>query len=144
MGKNDVFWGLLEDENLHCETPDEAIEDLLDSLDFKDMFDTTVVHEYKRLTIDPKSFDAQGPVLDLLERLDEEFGDPCGDATQISSSMLAASEEFIAKVIEDYDPWACELTGKKHMVNTWQWIKEFRPDWIAKAQAEGRWPSGLD
>jgi hypothetical protein len=143
MPNEDILWGTVHNEHLHCTDPNDAIAELLESCEFRYMQSTTVVHEYMRCQIDPKDY-ADMLVSTLLDALDCDYSNPEDRDTQSSPNMLAAAETFVEKVLEEYHVWTCELTGKKHMVSTWKWIEEHRPEWICEARAKGELPDGFD
>ena len=65
----------------------------------------------------------------LLELLDENYRGPDSDATGATASMQAAEATFLAAVIAEYTPWACEqFTSEK--VDPVAWVKENRSDWL--------------
>ena len=66
---------------------------------------------------------------DLLEHLDENLGDPNGDGATASPSMKAAEETFLAAVIAEYKPWACEQSTSEK-VDPVAWVKENNPEWL--------------
>ena len=80
-----------------------------------------------------------GCLEDLLERLDEEYGDPGGNGTEASPAMKAAEAAFVAAVIADFEPWACErFTSTK--IDPVAWVRENCPEWIEPEKIEGGTP----
>lgn len=48
----------------------------------------------------------------ILERLDDEFGDPGGNPTEPTDTMIQAALALGEAVRANYVPWDCELTGE--------------------------------
>jgi len=117
-----------EEEHLTYDDMDDAIEAYLD--DFGPTGErtpkTVTVYGFARMELKR----AECRVLaDLLERLDEEYGDPDGDWGVATTAMEEAEKHFIDVVLAEYCPWACEAV-KEVTVDTNEWIKEHRPNWI--------------
>lgn len=70
------------------------------------------------------------PLNDILEGLDEEYGNPEGDYTKPTDAMKKAQEVFLKVVAEEYSSWACAEVVEK-TINAHEWIKKNRPDWLA-------------
>lgn len=128
------------DEQLINTEPDEAVEDRLDSMlsakttdvlaDLRrDYGETVKVYGYKRMKLrnDPNP---ERILEDLLERIDEEHGNP-EEATEPTQAMKAAAETFAYVVRSEYVVWACERTHEA-TVNIEAWVRAYRPDWLEK------------
>jgi len=76
-----------------------------------------VVCEFEPMKID--IIDAENIMEDLLEVLDDEYGDPEAGRTKPTEKMLAAAEELAKVVTSEYKPWQCEFTGSE-----WRFDKE--------------------
>ena len=48
--------------------------------------------------------------------------------------MLAAEEAFIAAVLAEYKPWACEEVWQED-VNVMAWVTDHQPDWLEEGKA---------
>jgi hypothetical protein len=48
----------------------------------------------------------------LIERLDEDHGDP-EEPTEITDAMRTACREFVAKVYAEFRPWMCEIVTEQ-------------------------------
>ena len=71
---------------------------------------------------------------ELLDHLDENFGDPNGDGAEATAKMKAAEETFLAAVIAEYEPWACEqFTSEK--IDPVAWVRENCPHWLEEPEA---------
>jgi len=131
------YWSCRDDlERLSDEDMDEAIEAYLDDLWERDqewasyasyLPETLSVYGWKRIKIKPEML--WEPLEDVLERLDEEFGDPDGEGFQITDKMKEAQQAFLATVAAEYKCWACEVAITKE-IDPVAWIKEHRPDWM--------------
>lgn len=118
------FWSATDDEILSHETVDEAVESFLEDCD---QFPETIeIRGYARMQPSP---DVLRPLEDLLEYLDEEYGDPDGPPTEATAKMKEAERAFINVVLQDYSSWACEqVTTEIILVN--EWIGNKRPEWL--------------
>ena len=126
MRKEIICWGQADEERLTHTAMDDAIESILDGIG--DLPETIEVCGYARREPDAR-VDVNNVLERILEGLDEEYGDPDGDATEPTADMISAEKDFIATVLDDYISWACELV-KTEKINVNTWIKENRPDWI--------------
>lgn len=125
-----TFWGEIGDERLVHTSPDDAIESIIDShhpATIDEIGDITV-HEFA--PVKPQLGSVHEPLETLLERLDEEYGDPEGDGCEPTAAMLAAQKAFVDAVLAEYVPWACEPTGNKLTVNALEWAREHAPEWL--------------
>lgn len=116
------LYGLHGDEDLN-EDMDAIIERVLDDACEKvgESFDTIAdrivwplkifVHHRTVISDKDKSYLSECLLEDLLDRLDEEHGDPNGDRTKCEPEMLAAARVFVDSVVSKYKVWACEPTG---------------------------------
>ncbi len=127
-----IFWGEKDDERLTHTTPDDAIEAIIDGHHPTPIAEigTVTVHEFAPMKPRVAAGTIFGPLSTLIERLDEEYSDPEGDGTKATETMLAAERAFIAAVLAEYKPWACEPTGNVVTVNALEWAREHAPDWI--------------
>lgn len=111
------FYGLLDSETLQG-SPDEVLEQwVIDSA--CDTFEEAAsfvewpmrVYVYKPMNHwRSRNALAEGYLERILEDLDEEFGDPEGDATEPTASMKRAALAFVDSVMKEYRPWNCEKT----------------------------------
>jgi len=116
----EYFYGLIDSEQLE-DTVDDVIEKFIDDNcevvgeGFDAIADRIIwpvkVLEYRHTTISASVVASQ--VLDyILDKLDEDYGNMDADPTIPSSTMKAAAKIFAEAVIEDYQVWVCEPTGK--------------------------------
>jgi len=95
-------------ENLSHETPEEAVDDWLDSLsreEFDGLTGTVTVYGYRRMKI---RLTGESIATHIMEGLDEDFAGPDRDRTEPSSAIKAAADALCAAVHKDYQVWACE------------------------------------
>jgi len=123
------LYGLHGDEDLN-EDMDAIIERVLDDACEKvgESFDAIAdrivwplkifVHHRTVISDKDKSYLSECLLENLLDRLDEEHGDPNGDGwrgesdrTKCEPEMLAAARVFVDSVVSKYKVWACEPTG---------------------------------
>jgi hypothetical protein len=72
------------------------------------------------------------PLEDILDTLDEEFGNPYGDSFEPTAKMKDAEQAFLRVVEKEYVPWACEEVCRKE-IDVLKWVKENRPNWLEEA-----------
>lgn len=116
MAEREVrWWGPPEAERLYASDKDEAIESILD--DFDEPPETVVVCGYAEMKV---NFESYGPLEDVLESLDEEYGDPDGDRAEATEAMIEAEEAFMAVIAKEYKTWACEEVSRE-TINIAEW-----------------------
>lgn len=121
-------------EELFETDPDEAIEAHLDNVvDFRPLPEEITIYGWKKVALEPR----RDCLVDLaiepvLERLDEDYGDP-EEATEPTEAMLAATRAFIDAVLADYKVWRCEPCGQQ-TVAVLPWVREHRLDWLEDEQ----------
>lgn len=118
-GKDDVLYGLGEDEVLH-KSVDDAIITMFDGVAVS--FDTLAdekqwplkVYVYRRKTFSEgdKALQARRAINWMLDDLDETCGDNDGTPTEPTEAMREAAKTFVEAVCREYVPWACERTGE--------------------------------
>lgn len=77
-----------------------------------------------------------GPLDDLIQRIEEEYGDPEGDGDVVTDAMVKAERVFVAAVLAEYECWACDQTGEPVEVDTVAWVNEHAARWLR----ESNWP----
>lgn len=125
--------------------PDEAVEFALEAAYDPEAADplpeliragagdgTIEVYAYERTEL-PEGVPclAPGAIVDqLLEALEEEYGDPDGAGmNDPTPEMLAAAGALSAIIRSQYKPWHCEQVAKA-TVNVDAWVRKHRPDWL--------------
>lgn len=122
-----VGWAVGKSETIIA-MKDSAIETYLDECD---RFPTTL-HLYGYARMHAGLGDCGCSLDDLIERLDEEYGDPDGNYDcPITDKMREAEKIFHETVLSEYAPWACEEICEED-VDVQEWIKRNRPDWLSK------------
>jgi hypothetical protein len=94
-----------DEEQLSFTCIEEAVEQWADDCWPNPLPETVTVYGYGRMRVVtcPTS-----PLEDMVERLDEEYGDPEGNyETPVTEGMREAERQFIAAVLAEYHPWAC-------------------------------------
>jgi hypothetical protein len=61
------------------------------------------------------------PLEYVIERLDDEYGNPDSDGTDITPAMEQAEQIFIDAILEEYVPWTCEHVVEKQ-INIKEWL----------------------
>ena len=126
------------DETLIHTDPDDAIEEALDKwLSPKvsvlehlrsAVGETITVFAFKRRVVDDDEPDAERLLEDVLERLDEEYGNP-DEASTPTDAMRTAAETFCAAIRAEYHVWQCDGFAQAK-VNVDAWVRDRRPDWL--------------
>lgn len=129
--RKSVYWEVedFEDEFLDNEDPDDALTEYFDNVPdelLSEIPDEITLVGYSPMVIQEHYLSG---VLDrAIEHLDDEFGNPDGSSFKPSDSLLAAERAFIRAIIEEYEPWACEKTGEKMVVNMREWVLKNFPE----------------
>lgn len=111
-----VLWDCNDPERLIHDSPDEAIKEYLANIPGDSLPETITLTGYVRM--EPPDVN----VLEgLLERFDEECGDPDGGYSKPTPAMLEAEEAFLAIVRSEYKSWACEDVYSEE-VNVAAWL----------------------
>ena len=132
--KDVVLWGERNEEQLWHADLDEAIENYLDGW-YK--FDEGVREDgatlefagHKRMEPPPAHSDAEWVLEFLLERWDEEMGDPDGNPVKPTKRMQSASLAFVEAVRSEYKGWACEPVIYV-TVPVRAWVEQHAPEWL--------------
>ena len=139
--KTCVLWSCDDAEDgLQAASPDEAIEDFLEdyynhALGPVVVFPPTLTLQgYVRMKPKARTLASRpgsnfGPVAGLLDALDEEYGDPDGNETKPTASMMEAERVFIEAVLTEYTVWQCEGVYTEE-VDATAWLAEHRPQWL--------------
>ena len=105
MKNNRYCYGSEKQDRLGATTPEQAYRQLL----YSGLTPPIRVHQYKRLKAE---IDTAVLLEDVLEQLDEEYGDPEAILTKPTQKMIDAARVFAAAILQEYRPWLCEKTGK--------------------------------
>ena len=124
-------------ERLEHTCAEDAIEQHLDSLlspkmtaveVLKALPETVTVYEYTHKKPDAVKL-AERCLENLLEDLDEGYGDPDDRSTDPTPTMKGAALNFMCAILSEYQVWACDKKSKE-TINVEEWVKENRPDWL--------------
>ena len=117
---NEIFYGTQDQGTLDQEI-EEVLERHFDGFDTDLLPETIRVLRWRRKPIDvPGQADAILEI--LLNRLDEDHGDPGGQLTnEPTERMAAAARTFLSQVAGEYRSWVCEPTGEHEDVNVRRW-----------------------
>ena len=104
------YYGEIEQERLDY-SKKEVIERVFDSIEsiegYKYPF---VIHTFTPKNIILTIEEILG---DVLQRLDEEYGDPEGDGTMPTNKMITAAKELVNVIKSEYTSFMCETNGDK-------------------------------
>ena len=104
----DCLWAREGAERIHHGDMEAAIEEAIDDLaddETPHAKEVTIVG-WRPERIRDSCCDAKDIAEMLLDRLDEEHGDP-DDATEATPRMIEAAEAFRAVVMAEYEVWSC-------------------------------------
>jgi hypothetical protein len=113
--------------------PNEAIENFLDNI-HPELPETVTVYGWRRAPVNASNTLAAQLVERVLEDLDEQYGDPDGDNTEINDVMRDAGWACVDAIVAEYQrtSWPHEIDKDFKMeVNTREWMKENAPEWFA-------------
>ena len=127
MNAEGKLFGGLEGGRLTATSIHEYLLGILDTLDFDEWPETIVVHEWAPVRVRDQDLNVLG---NLLENLDENFGDPEDAPTSPSDAMKEAEAAFREVIQAEYKPWVHLLTGVQHTVNVLAWVLTLNP-WTA-------------
>lgn len=117
-----IYWSCDEhQERLSCMSKDEAIEYYLDDIEEDKEPDTVKVYGFARQEIADNE-DGIGILEDFLANLDENYGDPDGDCTEITDKMKKAAKVFVDAVISEYEVWTCDCVYEEE-VDLGKWLE---------------------
>lgn len=101
-------------EKLQAKSPEEAIRDWLDEISERELPLEITVWAWTRADIIGFLGDGRDLIEQLIERLDEELGNPedSSDGLDQPSAELLAQAAALCRAIErEYKPWACDRIG---------------------------------
>ena len=117
------FYAQRDQERLTARTKREAIVEILDPLGPDQPYPETVeLCTYLPMTVNTR---ALTPLDNVLERLDEEYGDPWGETEppQPTQAMRDAERVFLKHVAAQYTSFAHEITSCQ-LVDVIAWINQ--------------------
>jgi len=132
MDREIVIWDEPDREDLRFFSEDEAVEYILDDIDGP-LPEKITICGYARMPISTELFH---PLENILDDLDEEYGDPGGDPFEPTEKMKEAERTFLEVVQQEYEPWACEEVCRKEVIVA-DWVKENMPEWLEAQTKEG-------
>ena len=108
---------------------DEAISCYLDDIEPEHWPETVTVTAYAPMEL-PSNVQAWlSPLDDMLETMDEEYGNPEGDATEPSATLREAERVFVEAVVAEYHVWMHEDISTEE-VNVAEWVAQNEPQWL--------------
>jgi hypothetical protein len=137
-----IFWDCRDSEELEHDNIDDAVEDYIESWCEPDITlaqlmehvpEEIEVTGYERDEVDAAN-KAEWILIQLLENLDEDYGDP-NAYTDATTKMKEAALAFVKAILEEYHVWPCHQTCTAK-VNTLEWLKENRPDFFEEPEKE--------
>ena len=135
MDREIELWGFEGDENLVYTGDDDAIEGFLDGLGEDYLPATIELQGYARMVPTVSEF-RSSCVEHLMERLDEEYGDPNGECDKISNKMFTLEKIFIQGILDLYQVWSCECVHKE-TIDVETWVKNNAPGWLTDGSIKG-------
>lgn len=101
---DELWYGVEGQEQL-----DQTIEDVLDNYDAGTPVEILVFRKMKVTGVDRLALHV---IEQLLEDLDEDYGDPGDNSTEPTEGMKAAAKAFVEAVVKEYKVWTCVPTGE--------------------------------
>ena len=117
------LYGEREQEKLTAHTRHEAIEEVLDQLALEEHYPETIkICKYVPMKVNTRGLT---PLDAVLEKLDEEYGDPWGDseATESTQGMRDAERTFLRTVAAQYQAYICEMESSE-IIDVMEWLDE--------------------
>ena len=114
-------YGPPEAEHLSAEDLETALADFFDEAGGPDGLPTTIeIHGYRRRDLVFRGWQEPKFLVDeLLERLDEDYGNP-DETTEATPFMVKAAEHFLECIKREYTVWACDAVLAIEVdVKTW-------------------------
>jgi len=114
MNKADkIYYAIGDPEHMVATDIDGAIEEWLEDVAILEeaVAADVVIKRYKPIQLTPDHNIFNRAFEDLMQTLDEEFGDPEGDGIKITDGMKQAMNTFAEVIITEYPVWACEEIG---------------------------------
>jgi hypothetical protein len=118
---NKKFYGLEDQEHLDGD-PESVVEKAIDDACQKAGESFQAIAEriewpikvcvYRRMELPSQERIAAQVLENVLEWLDDAYGDPEGSATKPTENMKAAANLLALAIRTEYEPWACERTGE--------------------------------
>jgi hypothetical protein len=132
-----IFWSCENVDELRHTDADDAVEDYLESMDinWEDEEATVSVYGYARMRV---SAHVRTGLEDILEAIDEEYGDPNTTRSirdMITPGMEAAFEALVEAIEKDYQSWQCEVVEERHVL-VLAWVREHKPHWLPTKEGE--------
>lgn len=118
-----IYWSCDQhQEKLFCVSKNEAIEYYLDDIEEGKEPDTVKVYGFARQEIADNE-NGIGVLEDFLAFLDENYGDPDGDCTEMTDKMKKAAKVFVDTVISEYEVLTCDCVYEEE-VDLKKWIEK--------------------
>ena len=116
-----VYYGEEGQEQLRAKTIDEAVYEILDYT-FPNLPESVEVVKWVQMEVQWQHFH---PLEDMLERLDEDYGDQ-ETGTEPTDTMIEAEKVFTEAIKKDYHVYMCEPQGKPIIISTAYWLMQNR------------------
>jgi hypothetical protein len=126
--KEAKYWSCNQDEELLTATTiDEAVQEFIDGCEEIPI----KVKVFGSAPMEVKwDYYGERALRDMLESIDEDYGDP-DNSTDITDEMEKAAKEFAEKISKLYHVWGCEQVDVVE-VDMLEWCKENEPDLIGQ------------
>ena len=121
MTEPNVFYGHPDNEHLSATSIAEAIDMQIEDC-WPDIPDSVEVVKWVQLQVPWQRLNVLD---DLLENLDETYGDP-EDCTTSTQAMRDAEKVFIEAIKKDYYVWIHEPEGKPIIISVAYWLMQNR------------------
>lgn len=128
------LWAEPNDETVWSKGIDEVIEAVLDETEVQD--GTLQIYGYVRMDIPSSVLSGEGILEQVIEQVEEEYGDPDGSGVWVATvAVKEAAERLAEQIRHDYPVWPCESVLSVD-VDVRKWIEENNPEWLEEEEAE--------
>lgn len=103
-----VFWDCDHGAEILChDSIEEAVRYWCEGFVNKEISETVTVYGYARM--EPRWPDGEEILVNIVEIIDEEYGDPEGESQDFTDAMKEAADKLAEVIKRDYRVWSCEV-----------------------------------
>lgn len=129
MMRKSKYWSVEDVEDLVYTTVYDAVEMYLDGLgSLRALKEIGVLKVYGYAPLLTGGL-SDRYLEEILEDLDERYGNPDSDPSSLTEKMESAWEAFEAVVRSEYESWTCEVVETVE-IDVQAWLKEHRSEWL--------------
>lgn len=130
--ENIDFWTCEDDDEevLTFETVDDAVHAHLEVTSSRHWPEVLTVHAWARAELGTSDVDSTAAAaLEMaIDGLNDEYGH---GGYQPSERVKELAKQLAQAIVDEYEPWQCHRVPEANVtVNTLDWVKANRPDWL--------------